>query len=240
VDIAANGRESVEMLTLLPYDVVFMDCQMPELDGYDATREIRASETPMARVPIIAMTANAMRGDREKCLDAGMDDYIAKPIRTDDLAAMLQRWLDPDRKAAGSNARKTGEFDAVEMSPLDQLRAYDLSGGSTLVEELCRLFLTDTPVRIASLAGAVERGDAEEIHLIAHTVKGAAWLVGARQMGAVAEGLEHQSGLGLLRRAAEQSARLQKEYDRIRPFYERALAAASRGEALPADLDLVG
>ncbi len=240
VDVAANGREGVEMLTLLPYDLVFMDCQMPELDGYDATRQIRASETRMARVPIIAMTANAMRGDREKCLEAGMDDYITKPIRTDDLAAMLQRWLDPDREVEGTGARRTGEYDAVEMSPLDQLRIYDLSGGSTLVSELCRLFLTDTPARIAALGEAVAREDTEEVHLIAHTVKGAAWLVGARQLGAVAEGLEQQSGTGVLRRGAEQAVRLQREFDRIRPFYERALAAASRGEALPADLDPVG
>jgi two-component system, sensor histidine kinase and response regulator len=240
VDVAANGREGVEMLTLLPYDLVFMDCQMPELDGYDATRQIRSSESRIARVPIVAMTANAMRGDREKCLEAGMDDYITKPIRTDDLAAMLQRWLDLGRGAEGPAARRTGEYDAVEMSPLDQLRMYDLSGGSTLVMELCRLFLTDTPVRIAALAAAVAREDTEEVHLIAHTVKGAAWLVGARQMGAVAEGLEQQSGTGVLRRGAEQAARLQKEFDRIRPFYERALAAASRGEALPADLDPVG
>ncbi len=240
VDVAANGREGVELLTLLPYDLVFMDCQMPEMDGYEATRQIRASETRMSHVPIIAMTANAMRGDREKCLDAGMDDYVTKPIRTDDLAAMLRRWMDTGSAAAAPDGRRSGEFDAVEMSPLDQLRTYDLSGGSTLVEELCRLFLTDTPVRIAALTHAVARGDAKEVHLMAHTVKGAAWLVGARRMGAVAEGLEHQSGNGLFRRAAEQSVRLQKEFERIRPFYERALAAASRGEALPADLDLVG
>ncbi len=240
VDVAAHGREGVEMLALRSYDLVFMDCQMPELDGYEATRQIRALETRMARVPIIAMTANAMRGDREKCLDAGMDDYVAKPIRTDDLAAMLQRWSDTDRTANRADALSSGESSAVEMSPLDQLRSYDLRGGSSLVEELCRLFLTDTPTRIAALAEAVARGDAAEIHLIAHTVKGAAWLVGARRMGIVAEGLEHQSGNGVLRQAAEQSDRLQKEFDRLRPFYEKALAAAARGEALPADLNMAG
>jgi signal transduction histidine kinase/CheY-like chemotaxis protein/HPt (histidine-containing phosphotransfer) domain-containing protein len=237
VDLAANGREGVEMIATLPYDVVFMDCQMPEMDGYDATRLVRASETRVARVPIVAMTANAMRGDREKCIEAGMDDYIAKPIRRDDLAAALERWVAAGRTRTASppGTRRTGEFEAVEMSPLDQLRAYDVSGGSKLVEELCRLFLADTPIRISALADAVDRGDMEQVHLIAHTVKGAAWLVGARQMGAVAEVLEEQSAKGLLRRAPEQAVRLQMEFDRIRPFYERAFAAAARGESLPTD-----
>jgi PAS domain S-box-containing protein len=242
VEVAANGREGVERLAARSYDLVFMDCQMPEVDGYEATRQVRASETPMAQVPIVAMTANAMRGDREKCLESGMDDYITKPIRTDALASALRRWLGADRATEGQapEARRFGEDDAVEMSPLDQLRTYDLSGGSTLVGELCRLFLTDTPARIAALSEAVARGDAEAAHLMAHTVKGAAWLVGARQMGIVAEGIERQSAKTLHHRAAGQAARLQREFERIRPFYEQALATASRGESLPADLGPAG
>jgi signal transduction histidine kinase/CheY-like chemotaxis protein len=91
-DVAANGFEAVQMFELVPYDVVFMDCQMPEMDGYAAAREIRSREGPERRVAIVAMTADALAGAREDCLAAGMDDYIAKPVRLDDLAVILRKW----------------------------------------------------------------------------------------------------------------------------------------------------
>jgi len=93
VDVAANGREAVQMIRAIPYDLVFMDCQMPEMDGYEATSQVRALEDATHRLPIVAMTANAMQGDREKCLAAGMDDYIAKPINLDEVKNTLHRWL---------------------------------------------------------------------------------------------------------------------------------------------------
>jgi CheY-like chemotaxis protein len=92
VDLACNGREAVDMLGSRSYDVVFMDCQMPELDGYEAAREIRKQYPGRERVPIIAMTAHAMPGDREKCFNAGMDDYVAKPIRPRVIKEILDRW----------------------------------------------------------------------------------------------------------------------------------------------------
>jgi signal transduction histidine kinase/CheY-like chemotaxis protein/ligand-binding sensor domain-containing protein len=93
VDVVANGREAVEQWTMLPYDAVFMDCLMPEMDGYEATRELRSRETPGRRIPVIALTANAMQGDREQCLLAGMDDYVSKPVSFEELSAVLRRWL---------------------------------------------------------------------------------------------------------------------------------------------------
>ncbi len=91
--LAGDGREAVRMFTLLPYDVVFMDCQMPEMDGYTATREIRRGERPDEHVVIVAMTAEAMTGCRERCLAAGMDDYITKPVRLEDLMQTLEKWV---------------------------------------------------------------------------------------------------------------------------------------------------
>ncbi len=94
-DIAANGKEAVEMVEMLPYDLIFMDCHMPEMDGYAATAEIRRRENGGRRVPIIAMTAEAMEGSRENCLQAGMDDYVRKPVTRQELAEALRRWLPP-------------------------------------------------------------------------------------------------------------------------------------------------
>ena len=129
VDIAANGKEAVDMLESFPYDLVFMDCQMPEMDGYEATAAIRKweeenrySETenrklktekrvPSSefRIPIIAMTANVMKGDRERCLQAGMDDYISKPINPKKLAGTIEKWIQTNDKSSGYVVQTTGD-----------------------------------------------------------------------------------------------------------------------------------
>jgi CheY-like chemotaxis protein len=114
-DVAANGAEAVNILKGLQYDAVLMDCQMPEMDGYEATRLIRADEGAGSHVPIIAMTAAALAGDRERCLAAGMDDYISKPVKLHVVAALLERWISPPSLApagegrGGGRARSTGE-----------------------------------------------------------------------------------------------------------------------------------
>jgi CheY-like chemotaxis protein len=104
IDVAANGREAVEMSAQAPYAMILMDCQMPEMDGYDATREIRRRTGGGGRPAVIAMTADAMAGSRERCLEAGMDDYITKPVRMDELCAALGRWL-PRERLSGPHAQ---------------------------------------------------------------------------------------------------------------------------------------
>jgi CheY-like chemotaxis protein len=93
VELVANGREAIEALGRLSYQLVFMDCQMPEMDGFEACKEIRRREGSGPRTPIVAITANAMKGDRERCLAAGMDDYVSKPFRQEDLRNVIERWI---------------------------------------------------------------------------------------------------------------------------------------------------
>ncbi|MGI8742929.1 MAG: response regulator [Bryobacteraceae bacterium] len=92
-NLVANGRAAIEALSQSAYGLVFMDCQMPEMDGFEACREIRKRESGVSHIPIVAITANAMKGDRERCLEAGMDDYVSKPFKQDDLKNVIQKWI---------------------------------------------------------------------------------------------------------------------------------------------------
>ena len=116
VDVAANGQEAVEMWRLCPYELIFMDCQMPEMDGYNATTQIRLHR-PASQVPIVAMTANAMKGDREKCLEAGMDDYISKPVKLGDLKSILHKWAETACPTESRRSHRSGSAPPESSSP---------------------------------------------------------------------------------------------------------------------------
>jgi CheY-like chemotaxis protein len=172
------------MLAHGEYAAVFMDCQMPQLDGYAATAQIRAAEREGTRIPIIAMTAHAMTGDRERCLAAGMDDYMSKPVRPEVVDAMLERWLGlgGGDAAAGTEAAE-GLIDAVRMRMFRDEYA-DIAG------QLLDLFVESTPPLLDELRAAAERDDAEALRSTAHKLKGSCQNIGASLMAALCRSLE--------------------------------------------------
>ncbi|MDI6748277.1 MAG: response regulator [Rhodocyclaceae bacterium] len=191
VDIANNGQEAVALVRKQPAcDIILMDCQMPVMDGYQATAEIRAHETAGARrLPIIALTANAMEGDRNQCLKAGMDDYLAKPYSLDQLRQVLHRWLAPDSHAniAATPAIATLEGApvteakpaAIDSRVLDQLRKLDPSGGLGFARRILRIYLDTSGDGVREVERAIAAGDADSLRRAAHTLKSSTANVGA-------------------------------------------------------------
>jgi two-component system, sensor histidine kinase and response regulator len=176
------------------YAAVFMDCQMPELDGYEATAAIRAGEAGEGRtgVPIIAMTAHAMKGDRERCLAAGMDDYLSKPISPEALASVLGRWL---RGASGAAPEPDAGGPAADAAPveglIDEARMRTFRDDyPEIVDQLVHLFAQGSPALIDELRAAVEHGDGEAIRRGAHQLKGSCQNIGATWMATLCRSLE--------------------------------------------------
>jgi CheY-like chemotaxis protein len=182
VESVGNGREAVDASARFFYDLILMDCQMPVMDGYTAAAQIRAREGAKWHTPIVAMTAHALEGDREKCLAAGMDDYIAKPVQVEDLAGVLAKW-----------------DVLLDAAALSKLRQIDPDGQAGFFRDIVRYFLEDTPRRRAALREACRRKDLENLRQIAHTHKGSCASLGARGMqilAARAEGLARSRTLG--------------------------------------------
>jgi CheY-like chemotaxis protein/anti-sigma regulatory factor (Ser/Thr protein kinase) len=210
-DAAANGREAVEMLVQGPYDLVLMDCQMPEMDGYAATAEIRRREREQGvaarRTPIIAMTANALKGDAEKCLAAGMDDYVSKPVTVQRLEDVLARW-----------SPQTGPGppeQAVDAGTLAALRDLQGEGRHDILAEVIAVYLRDTPLRLAALHEAVARADAGALRGAAHYLKGSSSQIGAVQMAQLCADLEEQARSADLADAAQTLRRLEAAFGRV-------------------------
>jgi two-component system sensor histidine kinase/response regulator len=187
---AATGLEAVGLAARDEIDLVFMDCQMPELDGYEATQRIRAGERARAgrRLPIVAMTAHAMAGDRDACLAAGMDDYLAKPLRPDAVDAMLARWL-PAAAVAAADGTRDAE---AAVDPIDDERFYDLARdfAPDVVREVVHAFIDSTPSIVERVVLAAEGADHTEISQAAHRLKGGCLAVGAGQLNDIADELE--------------------------------------------------
>src|SRR5262249_29174579 len=195
-DLAASGREVLERLSGSPYDVVFMDVQMPEMDGLEATRAICARWPAGERPRIIAMTAEAMEGDRQACLAAGMDDYVVKPVRLDRLSGALAQ-CGPVTRLGVASEPSTTESARTAALDLHVLRDVEAGlGGPEGVREVIVTFLDGSPRFLAGLRDAFARNDISGMRQAVHALKSSSALVGAIALSTRCEELERESRAG--------------------------------------------
>ena len=230
-DVVADGLEAVEALTRIPYAAVLMDVQMPKMDGYEATAEIRRCEQVSGgHTPTIAMTANAMESDREQAFEAGMDDFVPKPVKPGELEAVLGRWiLEEETAAATAPAAADGSRAPEEIEdPIDRATLESLSelGGSEMLSELTEMFFEDARSGIDAIRDSVERGDAQSVERTAHTLKGSSGNMGAQRMAALCGKLRDAGVSGDLTHALELLEGLEVEFGRVRPALEAEVARA--------------
>jgi len=229
VDVVGDGVQAVRAVDLVAYAAVLMDCHMPELDGYEATAEIRRKEADGERTPIIAMTASAMKGDRERCLAAGMDDYVSKPVNEAELVAVLERHSRGYRDDPADDPPRTpvGPGDDLDISVVDQLLGLAVQAGTDLLPELARLFDGEAVKRLSTMREAVSVGDAASLAAAAHALKSSAASLGARHVASSCQHLETLGHAGNLSGAADLIADLVPQLQR----FTRAFDAVMAGEA---------
>jgi CheY-like chemotaxis protein/HPt (histidine-containing phosphotransfer) domain-containing protein len=217
-DVAGDGQQAVDLVVRGRYGLVLMDCQLPVMNGYQATAEIRRREEIAHRTPIIAMTAGVLE-DRQRCLSAGMDDHIAKPVLLADVQMVLSRWLAAEvtaPKAAGPIAAAEPPWEVLDQNRLTELGGlHAIGNGGTLVGELIERFVASIPVDLADLRDAVHHRDAVAVARIAHRLRGAAGTIGSSGMASLCEQLEVRARTGALPLAGDLLARLEQEFDRV-------------------------
>ena len=239
IHTADNGRVALDKIEQTRYDLIFMDMQMPVMDGYQATAALREREQAMAanaedaatlHTPVVALTANAMEGDRERCLEAGADDYLSKPFSPMDLGKLLDKWLPQtgNREAAVPEAVSTdpapghaagqaveSSAAAIDQSVLDVIRDMEDEDDPDMLAEIIGLYIDRAPELLQSLEEAIANTDAESLRVTAHTLKSSSANVGARVLADLCRELEEMGRCGSLDNAATRLAVLHNEYQRV-------------------------
>ncbi|OCA91890.1 hybrid sensor histidine kinase/response regulator [Pseudobacillus wudalianchiensis] len=214
-DIVTNGREAVEKVAEGDYALILMDIQMPEMDGIEATKTIRKNTLPNKRIPIIAMTANAMKSDREKYLKADMDDYISKPVNIEKLREVLQRWM-----PTGETASQKTE-PVQESPPLSISRLLESYGEESMVKELLDMFVTTTPDFIENLQQAMEERLGKETAEIAHSLKGSAAVIYAEKLTELSKAVEQAAKIEDWDAVLSNFEQLIQHFNDIRSFVQQ-------------------
>ena len=230
-DAVADGAEAVHALETLPYDLVLMDVQMPEMDGYEATRHIRDPRSSVLNhhVPIIAMTANAMQGDREKCLKAGMNDYVSKPVMPQALAEALDKWLPRDTPSTMKLTTGTSEVrvpPGATEAPVFDTRGMmaRMMGDEVLARKIMEGFLEDIPKQIETLKTYLKAGDTTRTERQSHTIKGAAANMGGEAMRAAAHEMEKMARAGDLEAVVARLPGLEAQFARLKEAMDNSMS----------------
>ena len=238
VSVANNGREAVDAHARGGFDLVLMDCQMPEMDGFEATREIRRQEASSSgkRVPIIALTANAMANDRAECLRAGMDDHLSKPFSMQTMQDMLDRWMPPaaasDAEVVELAARVTAKAaEVLDREVLEQLGKVRMNGKPELLTRVINLYLVESPKLMAQLKAAAAAGDAPQIARFAHSLKSSSANVGATILSRYCADLEATAGRADAEEARRVLAKIETEHDSVQAALTAEFELLSAGKA---------
>jgi len=232
-----NGREAVEAMMSRTFDLVFMDCQMPEMDGFAATAAIRIREKDLGlrRVPIVALTAHAIAGDRERCLAQDMDDYLSKPFRQPQLIAVVRRWVPQSRSSPSNKPDSIGQAasvvtavsestDCLDEPTLQGLRALRRPGRPDIYVDLLSRYLDSSRQSIEAMRQHIAAQNAAELFQAAHTLKSSSGMFGARILAQQIKKLETIGSSGDLSSAPAVFTQVESEYHRVRQAIERILA----------------
>ena len=219
-----SGAKAVEAVRVERFDYVLMDVQMPDMDGFEATRQILEVAVP-PKPRIVAITANALPGDRERCIAAGMSDYVTKPLRPAALAAALRRKYE----GGADGSERSGITDVLDAQVLEDLRMLEETSGATLIADLAASFRTDVPARIEELRAAVRSGEIDRVRALAHRLRGSAGAVGANRVFLTATEIETSAGSIARDALALQVEQLAKEATRAIDAFDRVLERMRRG-----------
>ena len=233
-DAAGDGREALELLSRIRYDLVFMDVQMPGMDGLEATAEIRRREATAggARHTVIAMTASALRGDRERCLATGMDDYLPKPVTLDGMAGMLEKW----RPAAPHRAGEPAVAGNAGPSSFEPDRLGEITGGDPALEsKLIACFVSDAAELLARIRTALDSADARQVHKSAHELHGMCRTFGVPVLGDTARGIERATLGGDLTGVVDSLDLASRQFAEVRAILTGRLEASPAACPPPAD-----
>jgi len=232
--VASNGTEALDAVAREKFDIVLMDIQMPDIDGYEATRRIRHMRTPAAKIPIVAITAHALAGEREKCIAAGMNDYLAKPVSLEQIGAVVRLWASKESAAELPAAPDVMEQDVGYVLDRERVSSFMAISRTQegFLEGLVKTFRQDVPSRIDALRAALATGDANDLALAAHAMKSSSGSVGAKRMLAMASSLEQAARAGRIDGAAAAIEQLAAEFERVVVTYNGIIRRSGRFPAV--------